>query len=517
MNKNLSKIFYYLLKVAILSAAYFVTARIGLSFDAVSGFATLIWPPSGISLAFLLIFDYWMWPGIFIGAFFANYSVGAAPLVAFGIGVGNTLGPLFGAYMYKRFIGNEPVFARSRNILTLIFFGALLGPMISASMGTNSLLWGGTIKMAAYGLTWSAWWIGDMLGIIIVTPLILTWWKNWRIPNLDANKRAETWLVFISVILVSMMAFWDVLRDGLHDFPASISYLIFPPLVWAALRFSPRVTATAITLMSVIAVFGTVSGFGPFANEVLSHGLLYLQIYIAATAVTIMILSTVVSERRSAEEQLHKLNQELEQNVEKRTFELRRAQEIIDKSFEAIMIANGTQEHLIQYVNPAWEEMTGWKSEDVVGKESPRILKSGKTTPEFYKKLWETILAGNIFSAEITNKKKDGTFYEAEINIIPITSKDNIHYYAEVSRDITERKKMATQLSEYTKGLEGMVAERTKELEEKVNDLEKLNKFMVGRELRMIELKDKNKDLTISVLKNKAPQKSAKKLIKKSK
>ena len=94
------------------------------------------------------------------------------------------------------------------------------------------------------------------------------------------------------------------------------------------------------------------------------------------------------------------------------------------------------------YVNTAWEKMTRWKKDEVVGKKQPNILKSGKQDAAFYRKLWKTILAGNIFTAEMINKRKDGTLYDADIVIIPIKDAGGgIVSFAEISRDITERKK----------------------------------------------------------------------------
>src|SRR5436190_21926467 len=92
-----------------LAAAYIVAARLGLSFNPVGGFATLVWPPTGIALAALLIFGQRLWPGIFVGAIIANMLTGAPLAVAMGIGVGNTLEAVAGAYILKR----VPGFTRS--------------------------------------------------------------------------------------------------------------------------------------------------------------------------------------------------------------------------------------------------------------------------------------------------------------------------------------------------------------------------------------------------------------------
>ena len=107
--------------------------------------------------------------------------------------------------------------------------------------------------------------------------------------------------------------------------------------------------------------------------------------------------------------------------------------------------------------------------------------------------MWDTILAGKLFHAEIVNKRKDGGFYDVEINIFPITLKNGAIMYVEVSRNITSEKLTRRQLQETIQKekekLEETVSEKTRELQEKVSELEKMNAFMVGRELKMLELK----------------------------
>src|SRR5437879_4523641 len=72
----------HIIKLGIVFGIYFVTAKFGLKMDAVSGFATLVWPPTGIALAVLLLYGYRLWPGIFLGAFLVNLVTGAPFLVA---------------------------------------------------------------------------------------------------------------------------------------------------------------------------------------------------------------------------------------------------------------------------------------------------------------------------------------------------------------------------------------------------------------------------------------------------
>lgn len=158
-----------LFAILVLFTIYFITARFGLSINAVNGFATLIWPPTGIALAALLLYDIRLWPGIALGAFFVNFSIGAPILVAAGIATGNTLEAVAGVFLVRHF-GFDNSFAQVKNVFVFIIGAALIAPAISASTGVISLLLGHTITSGVVE-TWSAWWVGDMLGALVFTPL----------------------------------------------------------------------------------------------------------------------------------------------------------------------------------------------------------------------------------------------------------------------------------------------------------------------------------------------------------
>src|SRR5581483_441340 len=150
------------------------TARFGLSVGAVSGFATLIWLPTGISLAALFLFGYNLWPAIAAGAFAVNILTGAPLLVAGGIAIGNTLEVLIGAFLLRRF-RFQPSFSTLRDVFLLIFLATPVSTAISATIGIFSLWRGGVIPSAATVPTWIPWWVGDAVSNIIVSPLIFVY------------------------------------------------------------------------------------------------------------------------------------------------------------------------------------------------------------------------------------------------------------------------------------------------------------------------------------------------------
>lgn len=136
--------------------------------------------------------------------------------------------------------------------------------------------------------------------------------------------------------------------------------------------------------------------------------------------------------------------------------------------------------------------------DEVVDKVTPRIVKSGKQDVEFYKTMWGAIKSGKLFRAEIINKAKDGSYYNAEISIFPIKTEQG-SIFIEVSRNITELKKAQAEIgaiqAREKQELERLVAERTQELQEKIEEVEKLNKYMIGRETKMAELKKEIENL----------------------
>lgn len=287
--------FIDLIKGVVLAALYYISARLGLEVDAVSGFATLVWLPTGISLAFLLIFGLRFWPAIALAAFLANYSTGAPSLVAIGIGIGNTLEAATGAYLLKRVVKFRAALDRLVDVLGLIILAAIFSTLISATIGVSSLWLGGVISLSAYFDTWVAWWAGDMISNLVIAPFILVWSAHHRI-TISPRFLLELGGLVLTLGLVALAVF-----SNLGGVQTPLTYLIFPPLIWAALRFSPRAAITAVFLLSILAVWGTAKGFGPFAKDSVSNSLLYLQSFMGVTAATTMLLAAAVSERKHLE------------------------------------------------------------------------------------------------------------------------------------------------------------------------------------------------------------------------
>src|SRR5215472_10397842 len=166
-------------QVALLAAAYFGAARLGLTMAFVAEQVTAVWPPTGIALAALLLFGYRLWPGIALGAFLANATAHEPRATAAGIALGNTLEALLGAWLLRRLVQFDPALGRVKDVLSLVVLAAGVSTLVSATIGATSLCLGDVKPCPTYPTMWSVWWLGDAMGNLVVAPLLLTW-AGWR-------------------------------------------------------------------------------------------------------------------------------------------------------------------------------------------------------------------------------------------------------------------------------------------------------------------------------------------------
>jgi diguanylate cyclase (GGDEF)-like protein len=290
--------------VAGLAVVYFVAGKLGLQVASVHASVTAVWPCTGIALAALLVFGYRVWPGILIGAFVVNLTTMGTVETSLGIAAGNTLEGLAGYYLVTRFAGGKEVFARATDIFKFALLAGVLATAVSATIGVATLATAGLASWAAFGRIWCTWWLGDAVGAVTVTPLLLLWWENPRI-RWTREKTAEIALLFLGLIGTGLVLFGSGFHSVLKNYP--LEYLSIPFLIWAAFRFGRRKAATALCVLSIMAVWGTLHGYGPFALESQNASLLLMQAFMGIMGITTLALAAEVTERKRAEERARNL------------------------------------------------------------------------------------------------------------------------------------------------------------------------------------------------------------------
>ncbi len=284
---------------------YFFVGKLGLLLAFVNASTTAVWPPAGVALAALLLLGYRVWPAILIGAFFVNFTTNGTALTSVSIAVGNTLEALIGAWLLQRFARGERAFERPKDIVLFGLLTLLVSTPVSAIIGVTTLMLGGLARWSDYGSIWLTWWLGDATGVIVFAPLIILWSAR---PAIRWKKRqwGELGLVFCLLLALGIGIF-----GGFSHYP--LEFLCLPLLIWIAFRFTQRETALGVFLLSMVALWGTLRGFGPFAVSSPNISLLLLQVFIGVLSITKLMLAAAMMERQRTEQELHRAQALLEQ------------------------------------------------------------------------------------------------------------------------------------------------------------------------------------------------------------
>ena len=286
------------LAAGVVAAVYFLAGKLGLSLAFVHPCSTAVWPPSGIALAAFLILGYRVWPGVALGAFLVNVTTAGSIWTSIAIAVGNTLEGVAGAYLVSRFANGARCFERVQDTLKFAFLGGLACTTISSTIGVSALALGGFARWVDYKPIWFTWWLGDAAGILVLGSLLLLWSSDYRV-KWKWERMGEFGILLAGITATSQIVFGPFAH---RSYP--VEYLCIPFLIWSAFRFGPREAAAVTFVLSAIAIWGTLHGFGPFALGARNESLLLLQAFMSIVAVMTLTLAVLTAERGRAEEQI---------------------------------------------------------------------------------------------------------------------------------------------------------------------------------------------------------------------
>lgn len=295
----------YMLKIAGLAAAYYGAAKLGLDLAFTTESVTAIWAPTGIALAAVILWGYRIWPGIALGAFLANAWTDVPVYTALGITAGNTLEALIGAYLLRRFADFRPSLERVRDVAALIVLGGVVSTTVSATIGTGSLLAGGEIETGELASVWRTWWLGDMGGDLVVAPALLVAATHWPYKRAPGRPLEAAGLGLVIGGVTALVFTTD----------SSISFLVFPPLIAATMRFWQPGAVAGCLLVAAIAIPLTADGFGPFSDNSPDERLLLAQALVGIASLTTLLLAAVIAERSRVEHTLRHIADTLQESL----------------------------------------------------------------------------------------------------------------------------------------------------------------------------------------------------------
>jgi len=297
----------YAVLLAATAVAYFVAGRISLALAIPPGYATAVWPPSGIALAAALLFGARIWPAVWIGAALVNVAVDSSLIAAAAIATGNTLEALAGSALIRRHVGDPAQFQRGEDVLKFIALCAVAstiaatGALIPISIG-HPLSWEQSFR------NWWTWWQGDLSGMIVTAPLILSWSAS----NSERWSSEGKFEVAVFGLLLVIAAVLLTAGDGTNFAPLSLTFVALPFIIWGAFRFGQREVSTAIAVICAIAIWYTIQHSDPSSSVGLNESLLMLLTFNGMVVATGLVLATVVAERGRAMQALRKRHDQLE-------------------------------------------------------------------------------------------------------------------------------------------------------------------------------------------------------------
>ncbi len=422
-------------QAALLGAAYFAVARLALETAIPPGYASPIWPGSGLALAVLLLAGNRLWPGVWLGSAAANLTVEGSLVSAAVIATGSTAQALVGAAMMRRHIGAPQRFRRAQEVVKFVGIAALA----STIAPTFALLPLGLLRpMAGTEVFWNwwTWWQGDTSGILVVAPLILSWagagGVRWT------REKIVEGLLFAVLLIAATQA---VFRSDGGGLAYGATYLIVPFIVWAAFRFSQREVTSAIAVICAIALQHTTP-----QNE----ALLLLLLFVSTMVFTGLMLSAVLGQLEGAMLALQGRQRQLERRVSERTHDLADSERRFRLMVESVVdysIFMLDAEGRVASWNAGAQRTTGYRAEEIIGRHFSCFYP--REDVERRKPEWglELAAAEGRFEEEGWRVRKDGSTYWASVVITAVRDDQGaLLGYAKVVRDLTERNRVEAEL-----------------------------------------------------------------------
>jgi len=295
----------YLFQAAIVFIAYYLAGKIGQASAERSSNLGPVWPAYGIALAAVVCWGYRILPALVASAFLVAAQSPVPLIAAAGQAIASTLAAFSGGYLLKR-VSFDPSLSRLRDGLHLVVLGALVSPIVSASLGVLVLFAAGVQAYSGAGAAWLIYWLGDSTGVLLVTPLVLT------ATGLKAVWENQRFAEFASLMLLLLLSCLAIFCD-----PAMIpirlhvlTFAVLPFTMWAAIRFGVPVVALSTLLIASVATLATGRGIGPFAQNTMFTNAVLLDIFYAVLSVTGLVSATVISERARAQAERDELIRE---------------------------------------------------------------------------------------------------------------------------------------------------------------------------------------------------------------
>ena len=334
-------------------SAYYLTFR--------HGVISPVWPQAGIALAALMIFGYGVSPAIFIGSFAANITfltiaykqaVTGALFFSCFLSLSSVIEVVLGYYILNKLISKENLFFTLLSVKHFII-GSLVMSFVGSLVGSTFTLLFGQVSLQQFVPYWSTWWVGNLLGILLWTPLIISflppYCEKWK-----TSRFIEFMALFLTVVIIEHLVHGVFHKNALL---ASMPYLSLPFVLWIAYRFTLRSVMITLAMVSFFTIFTNISRHTYYSPAEINILLLQIQCFIGVAIVSVIIVFAAIHEMRKANDDMIKTHEELEMKVFERTKELQlkleekiRSEEVLMKSEKHLRELNTTKDKFFSII-----------------------------------------------------------------------------------------------------------------------------------------------------------------------
>lgn len=312
------RVLRHALAALLVGAGYYVGAKIGFALTFQPHPVSTLWPPNSILFATLLLTPRRMWWFYLLAAFPAhllvqiNQDIPATMILCWF--VSNCSEALIGASVLRYLIRSEVRFDNTHHVWVFIL-ASLLGPFLS------SFLDAAFVELNRFGNSpyWAVFrmrFFSNVLASLTLVPLIVTWRrvKFAALKSESWNRYLEAGLLVIGFLIVGTVSFSSRISGG--SMKPALLYLPLPFLLWAAIRFGPRGSSTALIVASLFEIWGAIHGLGPFATQSAEMNALSVQLFLILASMPLMFLAALIKEREEAQEIAFQEGQQLEQALD---------------------------------------------------------------------------------------------------------------------------------------------------------------------------------------------------------
>ncbi|MGH8501002.1 MAG: PAS domain S-box protein [Gammaproteobacteria bacterium] len=411
-----------------LAVGYWLGGELGLlvgsGYDGVSP----LWPPAGIALFAFLVVGRRLWPGVVLGAVLLAYTGGTGWGMSLVIAAASMVEAMLAVYLLRQPRTDFKFgMQRVKDVLLLTGCAAIGAATMGSMFGAFTMALLDLASWADVRVIWFTWWLGDAVGIIVITPLLLVW-RRWRQVRPNARQLTELALLLSAVAVTAWLNFYLIAEHQLNI--PLVFYLMLPFAILTAARFRQHGATLVAMLVCVVMLWGTQHGYGAFEPYSGLDRLLLSIFYIAMTAFTALCVAALFAERWHTEKALFASREQY------RT--------LVGTMNEGLGVQD--KNGVVTYVNDRFCEIVGYGREEIVGK--PVTAHIGEINQALWLELVSARRFGKTEPYELEVRRKDGRRIYLQVSPQLIFDEDGepAGSFA-VYTDITQRKRIETTLS----------------------------------------------------------------------